>query len=319
MDFGKDLKKYIKPSAKVYIYALIWLVISTTLLFGFDYLDSYYDAKEPIKFKRNTKENTYGYIDVQYLSKWLYKEGNAYTVIIDEEDIGKYKDMIDYTYNKDENAVAPPTIRMKGNVEQLDEVKAENISDTFDYKNADEYYRAMGKMILNSKTTPLSLLSIFCLLSLIVTVPFFIKSVKEIITQSKCFLKSINKLNDKNEYDKACDELNQEDRYIFNEHGVILTQHFIFVKNKGIAINFNNLLWCYKRTQSYNGVVVDRCIIMYTLSQGKLRLAFKRKYEFFIAQILDIISDKNSEAICGFTKENKHEYKHKKKEIQHNR
>lgn len=242
-------------------------------------------------------------------------EKNAYVVIINDEDIKKFKDIIDYTYSEDENAVTPPTIRIEDNVQKLHKALAEEISYCFNYKNADEYYSNMGTMILNTKETPTSTYSTLCLALSFIVVPFFILCLYDIIVQWQSYLKSIRKLNKSNEYEKACDEFNQDSKYIYNNCGMILTEHFMFVNKKGIAINYNELLWCYKRTVSYNGAEVNRCFVINTISQGQYRIPFRRKHEYYIDEILNIIYNTSDEVLCGYSKDNRRKYKFKKKEL----
>jgi hypothetical protein len=334
MEFDKNLIKYIKPSVKLYIFTLISFVMLIALLCGYLYFNKLYDDKEPEKFTRESKNNAYAYIDIQYLLDWPYenrgnkhyfafdKEENIYIVIIDDEEMYKYLDIINYTYNNDddENAIAPPPVRAIGTVQKATRTTAKGICNMVSYDSVEEYYNILGKTVLNTKTTPATKYAGKCIFFSIFVMPIFIVCFINIIKNLIYYSKSIKKLNDTYEYDRAYDELNQENRHLLNENGIILTENYMFVKNKGIAINYKNLYWCYMRKQSYNGFVIERSLIIYTISQGKYILSFfRKKYEFLFDKILDIISNRNNEVLCGYEKVYIDKYKLKMKEIRNNK
>lgn len=333
MNNKKTVQGFIRPSFKIKIITFILFILTGLAAYKMIYYISFYELPEPTKFTKDSKEDDYCYVEIQCLTDWVYKEssddiettyycgsdvdGNMFTLIIKDKDYQKFKDIVDFTYSTDENKLPPP-VKITGMVKELKSSAAQVISESWEYDTVQEYYDYFGKNLINTSTNPATSKTGFSTTLFIILLIFLILNIITIIKYQARFKKSLRYTNNSEEYQNASYELEYSDNYLFNSHGIIFTNNFVFVKGKGIAVKYDSILWCYKRIHYYNGIKTGTSLMLNILLQGKfipLNLGFKKKYDHNIEEAMAIIIQKNHNVLCGFSKENSKQYKYLKKEL----
>jgi len=332
MNEGNSLKKYLKATFFTKIMTLICILIVGAAICITVYYAKSYTLPEAEYLTLDTKSQTYSYIDVQYLSEWVYKidettyydardvDGYSYLVILSNKQFNEFSDIVKFTYSEKEDKVAPPSKKIYGTAKKITKSLAEDISRHFDFESVDEYYDYYGKMVLNGKSSPQNTGYIAAAVAFVFTIISVLLIIGLIKTSIK-IKKSFKHLAKIGEQENAEYEFERSDQYLYSKHKIILTKNFVFIKGKGIVIKHKDILWCYNRKQYYNGVKCNDSLVFDTALFGSIQAinfgARKNKYGDFDT-ILAIIFRENPNVLLGYNKENRRESNRLKKEKRNN-
>ncbi len=329
MELDNILRNYIKPSIKVAFVQIFLLFASLVCIMASIYIGVNYESPDPAKFSKNLNENSYCYVNVQYLTKWLVKDdnntyycaadkdGNQFTISIKDDDLSQFNRIVLYTYSEDAEAIAPPAIRVTGRVHKISSYNADQMVKAWELKSRSEYYNKFGSQVFYAGQSVSSAPSIILLIVGIVILPTSLIGLLIIALINGKSKKSIEILNQNGEYQKAEYELSQSEHYIYNKKRVIFTENFIILKNKGIAVNYNNVEWFFKRVQTYNGIMTNMELVIFTMPHGEIRVinvAHKKKLQDDLYFLMDVIAVKNPNALGGYSSECRKEYKRRRKQ-----
>ena len=329
MELDNNLKNYIKPSMKIALVQIFLLLASIACIMGSIYFEANYESPDPVKFSKNLSENTYCYVDVQYLTRWLVKDDNntyycaadkdknQFTISIKDDDLSQFNRIIAYTYSEDAEAVAPHAIRVTGKIHKISDYNADQMVKSWEFKSKSEYYNKFGSQVFYAGQSVSSVPSIILIIAGIILLPTSLIGLIVIALINGKSKKSIEILNQNCEYQKAEYELSQPERYIYNKMKVIFTENFIIIKNKGIAVNYNNVEWFFKRVQTVNGIMTNMELVIFTMPHGQIHVinvAFKKKLQDDLYFLMDVIAAKNPNAIGGYCPASRKEFKRRRKQ-----
>ncbi len=325
-----SVASYIKPSLKIKLGAFISIVLMGISIFGIVYFESMYKLPEPTAFSASSKEGDYCYSDIQLLTNWVLRDeyntyyaardvnGNEFTIILTDSDFEEYKALYDYNSDTSPDAIAPEPVRITGTVIELGSEEAEVAGKYFHYFSAQQYYDNFGKLVINTAATPVShwceafvVAMVLCLFSFII---FFSLWLQYAVN----YRKSIKYLARNDSQQTAEYEINQSEEYIFNKCGIVLTKNFMFIKGKGIAIRYTDVMWLYKKFTYYNGIRSSTSLVLVTVPHNKVvitLLFFSNKHGFTVDELIRIVSEKNPEGLYGFNKAYAKQVKLKRKDL----
>lgn len=308
------------------------------------------DAIDFSDWSTEIKEDKYAYLEVQGLSDEVAIYGNTdnkndsendryyiaisggyyYIVDLNFETIDKLKEIQEYTYSTDENAIVPNFVTIYGMTEKVpDELKKiivdfynEGIEDNHKM-NIDEFDQNFGSVLLNARRTPIDTNTedAFLILAVIGIIVIFITQVTLKISKNKIF-RYINK----NEYKEEI--VNQLNNYIeekYYKDKVILTRDFLIdLKNSAfVAFKYADVKWVHIHNIKYYGAITVSSSIIVHLRDGKTQMKCVEikgdSTEEFLNIFNKICEKVPADCLKGYTKENIQEFKEYKRDLRQNK
>lgn len=295
-------------------------------------------------------ENQYAYLEVQGLTDEVaiygdtenrnsstndryyiaLNDGYWYVVDLNFETIDKLKDIQDYTYSTDENAVAPTPVTIYGITEKVPTELQKMLVDFYnegiedEYKiSLDEFEKYFGSVLLNVRKDAVDTFieEIIILIAGVAIFVIFISHIANAISKNR-----VKKYIKKNEYEAEL--VNQLDDFVEEKHykdKVILTKDFfVDTQNGGFtAFKFSDVKWVHIHNVKYYGTITVSSSIIVHLKDGKTNLqclTIRRDVTDEFMGIFNKICEKVPEdCLKGFTQENQKEFKKYKKEIKRNK
>lgn len=149
-----------------------------------------------------------------------------------------------------------------------------------------------------------------CIFAVAIALIFLAVGLPSYIQSGKC-LKS---LESRGLLEKAAEEMDSPDVLMIGKRKAILTEHFLFGRKMGVALPYEDVLWCYKRRMRYNMIQIIDTLVVSTASVKNLTainmggMDRKNALEAAVAKMLQA----NPQLLVGYTKENRKAYKAKK-------
>ncbi len=292
------------------------------------------------------EENQYAYLDVQGLTdevaiygdtdnkenstndRYYIAINNGYWYVVDLnfETIEKLKQIQEYTYSTDENAVAPESVKIYGMTEKVSEQLKQLLVDYYnegleeENKISIENFDAnFGSVLLNVRRTPIDTNTedAFMILGVIGIMVIFIVQIIVKIAKHKV-QKYINENGYREELIHQLDDCVEEKHY---KDKIILTKNFLvdLKSTNGPIFNYDDVKWVHIHNVKYYGVLIVSSSIIVHLKDGKTQMGcveIKGKTTDEFLEIFNKICEKApADCLKGYTKENLQEFKKYKKEI----
>ena len=305
---------------------------------------------EPIDLTTNggigIEENKYAYLEIQGLSDEVAIYGNQdekndstndryyvainggywYVVDLNFETIDKLKDIQEYTYSTDENAVIPETVKIYGMTEKIPDELKKMFVDFYNQGLDDEekislenFEAHFGSVLLNVRRTPIdtNFEDGFIILAVLGIFVLFVIQIVFIISKNK-----IQKYISKNRYKEEL--INQLENCVEEKHykdRIILTKDFFvdYKSSNGAVFKYSDIKWVHIHNIKYYGVMTVSSSIIVHLRDGKTQMKcveIKGKSNEEFLDIFNKICDKApADCLKGYTKENLQEFKQYKKDL----
>ena len=293
------------------------------------------------------EENKYAYLEVQGLTEEVAIYGNTnnesdekndryyiafnngywYVVDLDFETIDKLKELKDYTYSTDENAVAPDAIKIYGMTENISDELKQMLIDYYNESveeenkiSLDDFERYFGSALLNVRRSPVdtTVEKVSIILATIGIVIIAIFNISMIIIKRR-----IKKYIVDNGYEKElADQLddNVEEKHYKDQ--IILTKDFLVDLNSSggfTAFKFSDVKWIHIHNVKYYGIVTTSSSIIVHLKDGKTNIQCVKIKGGTTDEFLEIfnkICEKvPTDCLKGYTKENQEMFKKYRKEL----
>lgn len=293
------------------------------------------------------EENKYAYLEVQGLTEEVAIYGNTnnesdkkndryyiafnngywYVVDLDFETIDKLKELKDYTYSTDENAVAPDAIKIYGMTENISDELKQMLIDYYNESveeenkiSLDDFERYFGSALLNVRRSPVdtTVEKVSIILATIGIVIIAIFNISMIIIKRR-----IKKYIVDNGYEKElADQLddNVEEKHYKDQ--IILTKDFLVDLNSSggfTAFKFSDVKWIHIHNVKYYGIVTTSSSIIFHLKDGKTNIQCVKIKGGTTDEFLEIfnkICEKvPTDCLKGYTKENQEMFKKYRKEL----
>lgn len=349
----KILKKMKKIPLWTWICYIICIITIILAIFSIDNKEQN-QIPEAIDLTNNggidTEENKYAYLDIQGLSDEVAIYGNEdnkndstndryyiainggylYVVDLNFETIDKLKEIHEYTYSTDENAVVPEKVKIYGMTEKIPNELKQILIDFYNegleeenkisLENFEEHF---GSVLLNTRRMPIDTNreDAFIILAVFGIVGIFIAQIVLIISKNK-----IQKYINKNEYkeelirqlDNCVEEKHYKDKIIFTK------DFFVDVKgSNGAIFKYSDIKWVHIHNIKYYGVMTVSSSIIVHLRDGKTQMKCVQINGKSTEEFLDIfnkICEKVPvDCLKGYTKENLQEFKQYKKNMKINK
>lgn len=341
------IKKSKVPSALIIAYIVCIVLIIASLFLIKNKEES---QPDPIDFTINggidIGVGKYAYLNVDGLSGEVAIYGNAdnendesndryyiaisngywYIVDLNFETIDKLKDIQEYTYSTDANAIKPESVKLYGVTEEISSELKNMIIDYYNEGLEDEnkidvsdFENYFGSVMLNVRKSPVDtttedLIIVFAGIALIIVAIYHV-SIFVVKKRVRKYLKD-------NQYEEeVINELNNNVEAKYYKDDVILTKNFFVNKKNGnlVVFKYSDVKWIYTSNLKYRGIVTTSTSIIARLKDGKtsfqcVSINGKETAEF--AEVFKKICEKVSdECLKGYTVENEKEYKEYAKKI----
>lgn len=323
MDSKKIIKRYTMPGAFVRVGCVLFtILLAATLVMGVLALNA--QVEEPVEFyPSETATGTMAYIDVVGVSSWLYRyddmvyysvedaEGYLYTVRLKDSQFNAMTAQQAFWNRATENEPMPQAYRLVGYVQQTTDELKENLAQSWSI-TVEDYDLYFGTLFLNATTSvgaensaPWFLGALFS--GLFALLCFILQS-RAASVSKKC----LKVLEEHCLLEKAAQQLeNPTDHLVIGKNRGILTQDFIFGKGTGAVIAYSDVLWAYKQDQRRNFVVANSYLVVGTAESGVQNAIDLNRgdRQGHIGDALAKISEKNPQAMLGYTNANRKAYK----------
>ena len=122
--------------------------------------------------------------------------------------------------------------------------------------------------------------------------------------------RSLRALEEAGRLGHAANELEAPNNIIIGKDKLRLTQNYIFSRN-GVAVQYTDLVWCFKRVQRVNFIPVGSSLVVYTPTMPELVLmvAPGSDKKDKLMEVLERIYQRNPRMMLGFSMENSKAYK----------
>lgn len=323
MEKGIEFEKKIKKGKGYLIAAVIFLVLAGAfdLMMYFSYKS---DMKNTVNLADVKEEGKYASVDVAAMTDYfatndysgvdhktyfVYDNRYMYIVDLNEESRERLEEIYNYSYNQDENAVAPATVKLKGMTKEipsdLKQIAIEAYNEIFgeDYLNTINFSTYFGTVYLDTYEDPMS----DYLAILIFSVPFIIIGLTFLFTYFRITnntKKSKEKYADK--WDKIMSEI--DDAIYYKNARLYLTRNYLISYQNGLEIfDYKDIVWIYPHEYRYNGAVTQKSIFVVSKDSKAHKLATlstSKKNRVLFDELYNTLMNKIPDALKGYTKEN---------------
>ena len=345
---GENIIKKSKIPSVLIIGYIVCVVLIVTSLFLINNKEE--NKPEPIDFTTNgaidMETGKYAYLNVDGLSgevaiygnidnendesndRYYIAISNGYWYIVDLnfETIDKLKDIQEYTYSTDVNAIKPETVKIYGITEEISTELKKRIIDYYnegleDDEKIDEsvFENYFGSVMLNVRKSPVDtttedLIIVFAGIGLIVLLIYHV-SISIVKKRVRKYLKD-------NQYEEELiNELNNNVETKYYKDDVILTKNFFVNKKNGslIVFKYSDVKWIYTSKLKYRGIITTSTSIIARLKDGKTSLQCVsingKETEEFTEVFKKLCEKVSDDCLKGYTVENGKEYKEYAKEV----
>lgn len=289
------------------------------------------------------EEGTYAYLDIDTVTTEVAIYGNTendqdinndryyiatsgkfmYIIDLNFETINQLKEIQEYTYSEDENAVQPEPARIYGITEKIPDELKQLVVDYYNDSVEDEYKMTIdefsgyyGTVLLNARKSPVDTTawSVAIVLGLIFLIVAICTHFTVFITKLK-----YNKYFKKNGYlEEIESELNDN---VIEKHyhdKVILTKNYLIDTQLGLfAVRYSDIKWLYIHTTKMYGFIPLSTNITVCLKDGKTSFSListqRKKDEEFMKVFDKVCEMVPQDTLKGYTPENIESYKEYKK------
>ncbi len=324
MDAKKKIMEYIQAKKGMRITALVLTILTVACLIGGVLVTFVLNRMGAIPFIPEDKAyDKQAYVDIVGISDWVYRYGdNIYYCAIDADGYFYTLRMSSSEHSKlaaqqkyfeDEDAPEPEPYRLFGVVKPLGATARKNLAEWWEVSQT-QYTEAFGEALLDvneSKGTKIGIFffvgAFFCFIFALVF------GIDALITQSRA-KKHIQALEEKGLLERAAAQLDTPELTIGKDIAR-LTEGFYFGRGVGVALPYQDILWCFQRTTKRNGMVTGTSLILNTLNKKEIpgiNLSGKDK-DNYIPQAMMVIAQHNPNTLLGYSRENINAYKEMRK------
>ena len=274
----------------------------------------------------NSGNDDYVYLDIAGISDWFYEytiestkqtyyiamdnDGYRYIVKMKPTDHSKLKEQNEW-WNSDDTDNPPASERVYGSPSSLSSDKIKDFSGVFEISES-EFKDYFGTKCFDAWTSPAkgsnSLYTFFTVILGVMWLVFTVAS-RSISGGVK---RSINMLKRLGELDQAAAELEASSGGVIGLDRARATEHYLFGRGTGSVLRYEDILWFYDRSV-YNRRTLAATYIVANTAEKKginaINFGAAGNAPQLVEQVSQIILEHNPDAMSGFSRENKKEYK----------
>ena len=340
-------EKILKKGTRTSKWIIIGYIICIIAIIGAAYSMVYREENlmpEPIDFTTNVaiglETDKYAYLKIEGLTdevaifgdvenesdstndRYYIAMNGSYLYIVDLnfETIDMLKEIQDYTYSTDENAVPPEAVTVYGMTEAVPEELKTYMVDFFNQSiggenqiTIDDFEDYFGSVLLNVRRSPIdttveeAIIICSAFIALIIFV-YHLVSLASKLKMKKYITKNGYKEDLIEQLENSVEEKHYKDK-------VIITKDFLvdFNNDKFSVVKFSDVKWIYIHNVKYYGVLTVSSSIMACLDDGKTKFQCVningKPTDEFVGIFNKICEKVPADCLKGFTAENKREYK----------
>lgn len=259
MSSYEAMTKYMRPSLIARTVCLLLFVLTAVLVVFGIVLPHIEQSEDAVPFAQNCSEGEYVYADVVAVSDWILRrndskyytaissDGVGCTIVLENSVFEEMKAQHDYWCSEEENAPMPEPYRVYGHCYPLSREDAAAMANTWDLKSSDEYYFSFGSKYINTTYSPyIELRDILWVIAIFTGLAWGMFALV-VFSKSKCFKNSIKMLEQRDLAEEvALDFLSASP--VDKKDKLRLGGKFIFNRDYGNIIPYEDVLWCYRKT-----------------------------------------------------------------------
>ncbi len=273
----------------------------------------------------NVEEEKKAHIDVIAVSDaFAYYPGQTdkFYFVMDEEEYlyiirmspSRYTEL-ENTLKKDEKAtIDGATKKIPSDIQEIAFEAYNEILEESDQIAADEFANYFGTIYLDLETSPFGVSEIVLLFMLLLALfGFGFGAYGGICALS--FKRKVNKLTteQREQIDKEMNDSNAF--YYANAHTYLTENYIVNFASTFEAIPYSDIIWVYQFIQRRNGIKASQSVIVMTKNGKKHTIAtlngLTKKAKDVFDEILQTIAKKSTNALIGYTSENRKQVKEK--------
>lgn len=289
-------------------------------------------TKEAVPFLEAKDTNVYSYIDVELMTDCFakYTEGNntleevhfvfdenyIYIASINNKYEKELKDIYEYTYDEDENAKKPESVRIYGYTTsiptELKNLAVESYNDFFgtDLMTSSNFYDVMGMYYLNTEKSP----SEDFLWQSIIIGMFAIVGIVLLLRHNKMVKITKNTLNNyATRIENIKMDINDANTIYYKAAKIYLMKDYLINFANGFELyEYKDIVWIYPHELRQNGFLTQKSIYVVT-NDAKVHiianLGTSKKNMAIFNELYENLHLRIPNALYGYTKENKEKSK----------
>ena len=324
MEKSVVFEKNIKSGKKFLIVGTILLIITCafSILMFFSYQS---DMKNPTKLIDIKEEGKYAkvsasvmtdyfatndYTGREHKSYFIYDNQYMYIVDLNEKTRKELDVIYNYSYDQNEDAVAPNSVEIKGMTKKipsdLKQIAINAYNELYGEKlvNNSNFSTYFGDVYLDTYESPMTDFSytfVYSFPFLLIGLIFLFSYFKISHTTKK------NKMKYNEVWDKILKEVNDSELY-YKKAKLYLTNSYIISYQNGLEIyDYKDVVWVYPHEYRYNGAVTQKSIFVVT-KNGKAHklstLSTSKKNKILFDELYNTLMNKMPDVLKGYTKEN---------------
>lgn len=317
MDEQQQMKGYLLPKKGVLIAGFILLAAAAALLAFGIYRGTRDFESQAVPFEDFSNKGDYVYIDVAGISDWVYKyddgvyyaaedpTGYFYILRMSKHNAVYMPEQEKYWQRPDDDSVPmPEPIRVYGIAQKIGDDLKDAFAQVFDLTGSDvDYY--FGYLYLDTTSDPGTDMMWMCITGALFSFLSSLVCLAIYLPAYSAMKKSVKELEERGETERAASAFAFSGEEMLNG-AMKAGGDYLFVKNTGIVLRFDDILWAHIRT--INGTIHTLALYtrrLHNVSIGSLKGNEGKEQ---LAEAIDMIQTRNPNALLGFTDENRKLY-----------
>lgn len=315
---GKEYNKF-----KTMFFVGILLVVLANVVIAWDTMKESPSMNELIL--DNTEEEKKAHIDVINVSDYFaYYPGevNKFYFVMDQNDYlyiirmspSRYTKLTDTLSKEESSKIDGVTKKIPSDIQKIALEVYNEILEEDEKITSDDFADYFGKIYLDLEASPFGVTEIVLIIVIFLALFGLGFGLYGVISVLK-FKRKINKLKEE-EREKIDKEMNDSTAFYYSNAHTYLTQNYIVnFASTFEAIPYNDVIWVYQFIQRRNGIKASQSIIIMTKNGKKHTIAtlngLTKKAKDVFDEILETIAKKSTNALIGYTSENRKQVKEK--------
>lgn len=326
MDRNSQMYRFFAPS-KSYIAILAVVFVLFIGSVAGAVIKDHQPIPDPVQMTIDAPSGQYSYIDVQLMTTWVLKvtgdssytyyeavdtDGNWFVVRLTDREYEGFRDIVEYSYSDDANAPVPAPIRLPGVTHTFPSDDAKNLAEMYNVPTS-EYYEGFGHTYLDGYQRPgggsafYAAAIVFGTVLLTLAISFGIRQ-----SHSKKSLRALEGTNAEAEFVSAT-------ALRFDSQGLVLTDHYLFSKETGLAMPYEDLVWVFSSDLRYMFIPIGKSLKACLLDGRCVALSAKNLNDMVINELYSVLAAKYPLLLTGFSSENQRLCRSRQQEYRQNK
>ncbi|MCE5187756.1 MAG: hypothetical protein LLF75_01010 [Eubacteriales bacterium] len=312
------LSEFASPTKAQRVWRLILAILLTAMILGATY-EITKPKPEPVRMTRESREDTFSYLDLQLLSDWIYKvtgddnytfyeamdaDGNWFILSLDDKTFASLSPYVDayeaYFSESPQSGDYPEPKRLTGMPSYISYDDASQLAQYYEI-TIDEFEQFFGSYFFHEGASNAMENAALYLVGAFLFGLFFLAVVLQISSTRKHRKKSEDRLYQLGLLDEAEAQFSDPGNSRFEKLRLTLSRDFAYVGINGYILPYTDIGWLYKRTQRNHGITVATQLAAGTIYGKTILLAARSASDEFNAAVAQKVLTKNPDCLVGYT------------------